>query len=185
MEFTGRFEGLMSDNSTGRQKVSLSVNEDARGSFEELKGCDLSITIKKYRKKRSLNANAYFHVLCCKIADKMQISKPRCKNILISRYGQPEILDDGEQAVLKTNISVSKMLEQESLHCIPCGAKIENGLEVNFFRVYRGSHTYDTKEMSILIDGTIQEAKEIGIPDSDIATPDEKRLLKEKYGVEL
>ena len=39
--------------------------------------------------------------------------------------------------------------------------------------------------MSNLIDGAIQEAKDIGIPDAEIATPDEKRLLKERYGVEL
>lgn len=184
--FTGRFENLMIDYTGKGQKAVISLNEDARQAFEELKDKDIiSVAVRQYKKKRSLNANSYFHVLCGKIADKLGISKPRCKNILIGRYGQPELLDNGEEAILKTNISVEKMMEQETLHCMPCGSKEENGIEVNFFRLYRGSHTYNTSEMSVLIDGAIQEAKEIGIPDSEIATPDEKRILKEKYGVEL
>ena len=39
--------------------------------------------------------------------------------------------------------------------------------------------------MSRLIDGAIQEAKDIGIPDAEIATPDEKRMLEERYGVKI
>ena len=184
--FTGRFESLMFNYLGKGQKAVISLNEDARQAFEELKDKDvITVKIDRYKKKRSLNANSYFHVLCGKIADKLGISKPRCKNILIGRYGQPELLDGGEEAILKTNITVSKMMEQEALHCMPCGSKEENGIEVNFFRLYRGSHTYNTSEMSVLIDGAIQEAKDIGIPDSEIATPDEKRILKEKYGVEI
>lgn len=186
MRFTGRLKEPIIDYLTGRLAILFEPNEDFRQTYEELKDCEkLSLEIKKYKAKRSLNANAYFHVLVGKIADKMGISKPRCKNILIGRYGQPELIEDGEQAVLKTNISVERMLEQEAIHCMPCGGKEENGIEVNFFRVYRGSHTYNTEEMSLLIDGTIQEAKDIRIPDAEIATPDERRLLKERYGVEL
>ena len=39
--------------------------------------------------------------------------------------------------------------------------------------------------MARLIDGMITMCKESGIPDSEIATPDEKRILEEKYGVKL
>lgn len=186
MKFTGRLKEPVIDFLTGKMTALIQINEDFRQAYEELKDCEkIDIEVKKHREKRSLNANAYFHVLNGKIADKVGISKPRCKNILIGRYGQPELVGDGGQAVLKTNITIDQMMEQESLHCMPCGGKEENGIEVNFFRVYRGSHTYNTEEMSILIDGTIQEAKDIGIPDAEIATPDEKRMLKERYGVEL
>ena len=186
MKFTGRLKEPVIDFLTGKMTALIQINEDFRQAYEELKDCEkIDIEVKKHREKRSLNANAYFHVLNGKIADKVGISKPRCKNILIGRYGQPELVGDGGQAVLKTKITIDQMMEQESLHCMPCGGKEENGIEVNFFRVYRGSHTYNTEEMSILIDGTIQEAKDIGIPDAEIATPDEKRMLKERYGVEL
>ncbi len=49
----------------------------------------------------------------------------------------------------------------------------------------RGSSTYDTSEMARLIDGLITSCKEAGLSASEIATPDEKRLLKERYGVDI
>ena len=46
----------------------------------------------------------------------------------------------------------------------------ENGKDVFFYRVYRGSHDYNTMEMSQLIKGTIEECKAQEI---SVATPDE------------
>lgn len=61
MNFTGKLEGLKMDYVTRKQSLSLEVNEDARDAFQELKDCEkLVIQIKKYRKKRSLDANAYY-----------------------------------------------------------------------------------------------------------------------------
>ena len=61
----------------------------------------------------------------------------------------------------------------------------KDGIPRRTYWLLRGSHSYNTEEMAHLIDGIIHECKEVGIPDSEIATPDEKRILKEKYGVEL
>lgn len=180
---TGRLRQPIIDWETKKMIALILLNEDFKQAYDELEGCEkLSIEIKPYREKRSLNANAYFHVLCGKIADKLSMSKYRCKNILIGRYGQPELLDNGSQAILKTNIPTSQMLEQETLHCMPCGSKEENGIEITFYRVYRGSHTYNTEEMSILIDGTAQEAKDLGI---ETMTPDQIEEMKQKWKVEL
>lgn len=41
------------------------------------------------------------------------------------------------------------------------------------------------EEMARLIGGMITTCKEAGIPDREIATPEEKRLLKERYGVDV
>ena len=65
---------------------------------------------------------------------------------------------------------------------MPCGSKEENGIEITFYRVYRGSHTYNTEEMSILIDGTVQEAKDLGI---ETMTPDQIEEMKQKWKVKL
>lgn len=178
-ELTGRFENLLTDIITGGQKAVFDINEDARETFEALKGCEkLAITIKKFRKKRSLDANAYFHVLVGKIADEMSISKARCKNVIIGRYGQPELLDDGSEAVMKTNVPAERMLEQESLHCRCIGSREEDGKEILFYKIYRGSHTYDTKEMSALIEGTVAEAKDLGI---ETMTPGQLERLKHDW----
>ena len=164
MKMTGLFAGISKDYVTNKFLLTVRVNEDIAAGYEELKDLEcLDISIEKHRLRRSLDANAYFHVLVGKIADKLRISKPRCKNILIGRYGQIEYLDDDVPAVIKTNVDVDQMLEQETLHVVPCGVDRQGGKDINYFRIYRGSHTYDTREMSILIDGTVQEAKEQGI----------------------
>lgn len=164
MNAVGKLVNVTRDILSGRLNVTFQITTEPIDEINELaKLPEVDITAKKHRKKRSLDANAYFHVLVGKIADKLVISKTRCKNILIGRYGQQDFLEDGKPVVLKTNIPVSNMLEQEFLHCSPCGVKEENGTEVVFYKVFRGSHTYDTKEMSILIEGTVQDAKELGI----------------------
>lgn len=146
MDYTGKIHGINIDIIDRKPVISVKVNEDITDGLRKLVECEnIDIILKKHRNKRSLDANAYFHVLCGKIAEVLEISKPRCKNILIGRYGQPELLENGAPAVLKSNIPISFMLEQETLHCMPCGEKEENGVELTFYRVYRGSHTYDTR----------------------------------------
>ena len=126
--------------------------------------------IKEHREKRSLDANAYFHVLCDKLRLKLGISMARCKNHLIADYGQIQYLPDGAPMIYKTNAPEEYMLELETIHAKCVKVAEENGKEVFFYRLYRGSHEYDTKEMSQLIDGTVQECKAVGI---ETATPDE------------
>lgn len=178
METSGRVVNIARDIMSGKLNVTFQIDTEPIEELNEYarKSDVLDITAKKHRKRRSLDANAYFHVIVGKIADKLGISKTRCKNILIGRYGQQDFLDEGQPVILKTNISVEKMMEQEFLHCQPCGVKVENGSEVIFYKVFRGSHTYDSKEMSVLIDGTVQEAKELGI---EVIPPAElERMMK-------
>ena len=61
---------------TGKQKLLLELDGDFRNSFDELHGKDVEITVKKYRQKRSLDANGYAWVLIDKIAAKICAHKP-------------------------------------------------------------------------------------------------------------
>ena len=179
MEFTGQLVGLVKDWRTDMMEITFSVNEEEviKEHFDKLRGYDkLKIKAVRYTQRRSLDANAYFHVLVGKIADVLTISKAKAKNVLICKYGQPQYLPDGNIMVYKTNAPEEFMWEQESIHCIP--VKYED--KATFYKVYRGSHTYDTKEMSVLIDGTVSDAKELGI---DTATPAELAEMKERWGV--
>ena len=141
--------------------LTLSIPPENAEELNNLQGIDLDIEVKKYRKKRSLDANAYFHVLLGKIADELKISKPRCKNILLGRYGQREMQD--EKTMMISVISSVDMMEREDIHTIPIGYGNVDGKEFTHYAVIRGSHTYDSKEMSVLIDGTVEEAKNLGI----------------------
>lgn len=126
----------------------------------------------KEKKPRSLDSNAYFHVLVGKLAQALTppISKAACKNMMIADYGQPEIDDDGEVIIYKTNAPPSYMEDQEHIHTKLVKVTVENDKNVYFYRVNRGTHTYNSAEMSKLIDGTVQECKNVGI---ETATPDE------------
>ena len=190
MKFTGKLKQPVIDYLSGRMAVLFEPNEDFRQAYEELKGCDkLSFEIKPYRAKRSLDANAYYWVLITKLAKKISLSNPELHNMMLRMYGQAEIIEgkavyltipDTEEAERKVNNATDYHLQATS--------QVREGNDGIMYRTYkllRGSHTYNTEEMARLIDGLVQCCKDAGIPDSDIASPDEKRILKERYGVDI
>ena len=175
METTGKLVSATRDIVSGKLNITFQIDTapvDELNFLAQLESLDIKAV--KHRKKRSLNSNDYFHVLVGKIAEKLTISKAKAKNILICKYGQAELLPDGSPLIYKTNAPVEYMEELESIHSIPVKYGEENGKQVVFYKLYRGSHTYDTKEMSLLIDGTVADAKDLGI---ETLTPDEIRRM--------
>ena len=72
MEFTGAVKGITQDYSTGIYTIAFQVNETERvlHGYDAIKDIPkVAVTVKKWRKKRSLDANAYAWVLMTKIAD--------------------------------------------------------------------------------------------------------------------
>lgn len=136
--------------------------------------------VKEHKEKRSLDSNSYFHALCDKLRfkiDPVPWSMAHIKNYLITSYGQVERDEDGNIVYIKANIPAEKMQEVEYLHCLP--VKYESDTVV-IYRVYRGSHTYDSKEMSQLIAGTVDECRAVGI---ETATPAELARMAELWRV--
>jgi hypothetical protein len=123
----------------------------------------------EHKERRSLDSNSYFHALTDKLRQALGISMARCKNHLIADYGQIEYIE-GEPVIYKTNAPEDKMMELETVHTKCVKVTEENGHKIYFYRLYRGSHTYNTAEMAKLIDGTIQECRQQGI---ETATPDQ------------
>ena len=171
MDLTGRLCEVSRDYMTRKPMIKFLVNENLDG-IEDLDGKDLKIKVTKGTKPRSLDANAYFHVLCDKLRQKMGISMAHMKNILITSYGQIEYLEEGQPLVYKTNATVEYMQELEAAH-MKFYKQGEDG--AYWYISYRGSHTYDTQEMHKLLEGTIYEAQEQGI---ETKTPDEIRRME-------
>lgn len=150
--------------------------------IEEYLDKDIILKITQKRERRSLDSNAYFHVLADKLRQKLRCSMAYIKNQLIADYGQIEYVDE-MPLIYKTTAPEEYMMEQEYIHSKCVKVAEENGLKVYFYRLYRGSHTYNTKEMAQLIEGTIQECKAQGI---ETATPQElahmMQLWEEHYG---
>ena len=70
----GRLTGF-SLNRDGSQNITVTVAADFADAYDELKDSEITVEIKKARKKRSLDANAYAWVLIDKIAEKTGIRR--------------------------------------------------------------------------------------------------------------
>lgn len=177
MNTTGKLVSLSRDIASKKLMVSFIIDTEPVDDLNALAQIEsLDITAEKHTEKRSNNANKYFHTLVGKIAEKDVRSKAWTKNLMICRYGQPELLPDESPMVYKTNAPYEYMMELETLHTIPVKFSEENGQEIGFYKIYRGSHTYDSYEMSKLIEGTVAEAKERGI--ETMAPMELERLIK-------
>jgi hypothetical protein len=178
MELKGNLNDIMVDYRRHKTLICFAVDNppaEIEEAFEGLKEKELVLKINQYSPKRSLNANAYFHALCREIGQKIDRSDVFVKNRMIATSGQPDLNDNGEAWSIKTNLDVEKMWEQETLHVRPIGTKVENGKTLYFYAVMRPSHTYTRKEMSQLIDSTVEECKHLGIP--TISDKDMEKML--------
>ena len=178
MDLTGKIQGMTIDIPSGKLNLTLQVNEDSKaivGNLNSLVSCEkLSVVLNKWRKKRSLDANAYYWVLVSKIAEKLRSSKEEIHNLMLARYGQPEKEDDGTAVVISV-LDTIDLAKRDDIHVKAIGHGTAGGRRFTHYLLLRGSHTYDTKEMSILIDGVVSEAREMGI---ETMSPEElERLL--------
>ena len=87
MKLTGKLKEPVIDYATGRLIVQFEPYEDFRQAYEELKGCEkLSFEIKRFRRRRSLDANAYYWVLCTKLAGVLHTSNEEVHNEMPVSY---------------------------------------------------------------------------------------------------
>ena len=143
---------------------------------------EYNFTIKKHRDIRSLKANNFSWTLTDELAEKMlvagvKVTKDEMHAEMIFRYGQVLKDDNDEQVIISTaqEVDVSKVFP----YAKPIGTgkvKVKGkDKEFTHYRIYRGSHTYDTKEMSLFIKGIVEECKEQGI---NVDTPEVRALLE-------
>lgn len=121
--------------------------------------------VKEHKEKRSLNANAYAWSLITKIADALRTSKEECYLEMLKRYGQSEIVS------VLSEINVEGYFKYYE----PIATATLQGKEFTHYKIYKGSSEYDSLSMSILIDGIVSEAKELGI---ETIPPNEIERLK-------
>ena len=125
------------------------------------KGKTLSVEIKEYREQRSLDANAYFHVLVNKIAEALRIGEDECKRQLVLDYGT--IATDERGVVVGFKAMEGVPVEKICKYAKEYEECEENGKPFIKYIVYKETHTLDKAEMARLIDGTVEEAKHLGI----------------------
>lgn len=162
----GELKGLSKDFD-GRQIISVAVQADFREEYDDLKDKPVVVEIKRYRKKRSLEANRYAWVLINKIAEKLQEKEPR------NGWTPEEVYRN----------AIRDIAGACTIHCMPSNqaeqfaadwTALGIGFQVELFpsqiegctngKFWKGSHLYDTAQMSTLIHILIQEAEQQGIP---------------------
>ncbi len=112
------------------------------------------LNIKENKKKRSLNANAYLWKLCTEMANVLRLSKEEVYFNMLKHYGQSEIIS------ILSNINIDGYFKYYEV----AGTSTLNNKEFTHIKIFKGSSEYDTREMSILIDGVVQECTNLGIP---------------------
>lgn len=172
MILTGRITGALIDFATGKPKLELSVNEinDFKQLVDDLKDKDkLSVEIKQYREKRSLNANNYAWKLITEIANILRASKDEIYLCMLRRYGQSELIS------VLSHIPIEHYVK----YFDEAGESTLNGKLFKHYRVFKGSSEFDSREMAIFIDGIVSEAKSIGI---QTETPNQIAEMKARWG---
>lgn len=133
-----------------------------------INGKDVGIVVDRLKKHRSLDANAYFHVLCDKIAAALGGTMDEMKTQLVTRYGTPLYA-----------VTIPETANIENFWRYYLWLNTSEGTST--YLLYKQTHTMDSKEMSRLIEGTIDEAKQLGI---ETATPKEIAEMTAKWEAE-
>ena len=152
MTFTG--------TKTEIQQYLYKLNNFSRDTVFDLK-------IEKHRNKRSLDANNYAWHLINEIANALRLSKEEIYFEMLKSYGQRMFLTLIKGA---DPSRISKYYEYK-------GTLNHEGVEFEKYMFYVGTSKYDSREMSIFIDGLVQEARNLGI--ETLEDIEIKNLIKE------
>lgn len=171
-ELTGKMNGVtFRDLATGHFMVMFEFLEHstAQKMVDDLMLQKLSVKVDKYREKRSLNANAYAWLLIGKIGDATRLSKEEVYFQMLKDYGQSDLV----------SVLAHIPVEHYFKYYQEAGESVLNGKLFKHYRVYKGSSEFDSREMSIFLDGIIYEAKLLDIPTE---TPDKIAKMKDLWG---
>ena len=164
MELKARLDSLLWNRKEKEAKIVF-ASDSIPEELETMEG-DLLITVKKYRKKRSKDANAFLWACIGELANALRADKWEIYRRLLKRYGQFEVFE--------TRTAAFGKLAEEFRLVEDLG---ETRLGFSQYLCYWGTHLYDTAEFSILLDGVVQEMKDAGL--TPPPSTEMKRALEE------
>lgn len=162
----------------GQQRITLELDTDFRDGYEALKGAELEISIKKWKPRRSNDANKYFHVLVNKIAEALGKSDEDVKTDMVLRYGCFDRDEDNQ--IISCMLPESANAQDYYRYAKWYKNEWIGGRKYKCYLFYKQTHLMDSKEMSRLIEGTIFEAQELKI---DTDTPEKQAWWDSLKGV--
>lgn len=169
MEFQCQIKDIARNMLTGKMMITLESSQNITET-EELQNQELTCRLCKFKKQRTLDANAYFWVLAHKLAAKTGIPVGEIYRSYVREIG-------GNNRVICTrDKDVAPLMRDWSDRGLgwmaePFESKTEGCTNMI---LYSGSSTYDTAQMHRLIDLVVQDCKEQGI---ETMTPAELAML--------
>lgn len=145
-----------------------------RGFVLSMKDRPYDAEIREHREKRSLDANSYCWVLLDKLAQETGIEKEDIYRQTIRKFGPHKdfTLTEDEAKTFRVaweNLGIGWPTEQVDF--APDGDRV-------VIRAYYGSSTYNTKQMSRLIDSIVQDCQAVGI---ETLPPDKLAGMMEEW----
>lgn len=161
----------------GDYQATFRIPKECIKELAALKGKALSLVIKIFRKDRSINANGYLWLLIGRLAECLNSTKWEVYKHELKKWSS-------EFTYMVVEPDTAKYLKQREDEENADFRVVEilnegeiNGKKAVQVLAYLGSHAFDSKQMSVLIDGVVQDCKELGITtksDEEI-----ERLVKE------
>ena len=133
------------------------------------------LEVKEHRQKRSLDANAYARVLIHKLAAVERITPEEVYLLNIPKVG------NNYTPVCLRECDVQRFIKSWESNGLGWPVKDLGPSQVPGCRnlmAYHGSSTYDTQQMSVLIDNLVQDCKALDI---ETLSPEKLALLKEGW----
>lgn len=159
MEFKAEQNPRISLTLDGRAEITFTTQRGAVYALEDLKDKELLVKVSTYSKRRSLSQNAYMWVLIGELSAKLKLSKDDVYKSYIRDYGVYEVLPIKTEAVERfksvwTARGVGWVCEE-----------LRESKFAGYINViaYYGSSSYNSAEMSRLIDAIIEDCKAQGI----------------------
>jgi hypothetical protein len=161
----------------GSLTVTLTLPPQYADEIHALMQDDISAEIKKWRDHRSKDANALMWAVCQEIGSALVPPVPK------EDVYRKAIRDVGEYEPLPIKAgAVERFCSNWATKGIGWFADVQDDSKIPGYKLvfaYYGSSTYDTKQMSVLLDYLIDDAEQMGIVLK--AGPELERLAKE-YG---
>ena len=154
MKTTGKILRIVRNPTNLKYQILIEVDENIEleklDNLRQLKKID--IEMKKYYEKRGRDANAYCWVLVGKLAAEMELGNLEVYRKAIREAGVFDVLSGDREAIERFEKTWEK--NGDGWFCERIESRITGEISV---RAYYGSSSYNTKEMSRLLDYLISD----------------------------
>jgi len=166
IESKARLVDISKDWETGKFRLTFELEQFLPNMVDTIRDVCLRLSVKKWKEKRSLDANAYYWQLNSQMSRVLNTSPEELHEELLQRYGLLDSDDSGHISItVRSRVDMSRIDGHWKLYKLSRDGKWKSYLRI------RGTSEYDSAEMSYFIERVIEEAKELGI---QTETPNQK-----------